>query len=474
MPRSILLLLFSLLSISGWSQELLTLERAVEIARQNSIRIKQSQITVGQSEVNLAQARQARYPNFNLGTNFSYNLGRSVNPVTYQFETNEFSYTNLTANSGVTLFNGNRINQSVHQARLSFQAAQENLYQEADNIGLEVALGFLNLVFAEENMANAEAQLKTSRDQLDQVLKSIDAGARPTNDRYELDAQVALREQNLTQQRNAVVLAQLSLQQLLLWEGPTPIRIERPNIDALIALAPGTLDVAQIYEQALQHRHDIQAAKWNAEAARRGINIAQSGYWPSLTFGIGASSGFTNLAESPTRFEGQLTQVPGVFIDGEAVQFEALQLVPVDFQKVSLRDQLDQNLSMGLNINLSIPIYNRRMVRSGVENARLQHEQALLSEMSVKQSLKQGIQQAVADFQSSRENLSAQQKSVDALNAAYAAAQRRYDVGQGNAFELANAKNQLDAAVNQLTIARYDYVFKMKVIDFYLGRGLTL
>lgn len=474
MTRLALFLIFLSLPFWAQSQELLTLEKAIGIARENSLRMRSSQISVGQAGINLASARQARYPTLNLGTNYSYNVGRSVNPLTYQFETTEFNYTNLSANTGVTVFGGNQINRSIQQARLSLQAAQESLFQEADNIALDVALAFLNLVFAEENLENARAQLKTSQDQLDQVLKGIAAGARPTNDRYELDAQVALREQNLTQQKNAVMLAQLSLQQILLWEGETPIRVERPNIDRLIAQEPGTLDPRQIYAQALEYRHDVRAAEFNSQAGKKGIDVAKAGYWPRLTLGLGVNSGFTDLASVPTGFETQLTSVPGVIIDGEAVDFQTLQLVPVDFENISLGDQLDRNLGMGISVNLQIPIYNRRQVRSGVEQSRLQYEQNLVNEMSVKQGLQQNIQQAVADFLSSRENLTAQQKSVAALEAAYQAAQRRYEVGQGNAFELANAKNQLDAAVNQWTIARYDYVFKMKVIDFYLGRGLGI
>lgn len=474
MIRFTLILLLSCLGTVIFSQETLTLEKAIQIARENSLRMKQSQISVSQAEVSLAQAKQARYPTLNLGTNYSYNVGRSVNPLTYQFETTEFNYTNLSANTGISVFGGNQINRTIQQARLSLQSAQESLYQQADDIALEVALNFLNLVFAEENLANAEAQLKTSQVQLDQILKSIEAGASPTNDRYEFDAQLALREQNLTQQKNAVMIAQLNLQQILLWEGETPIRIERPNIDQLIALKQETLDAQYIYEQAMQFRHDVRSSELGTKASAKGIDVAKSGYWPRLSLGLGVNSGFTDLASAPTDFETQLTQVPGVFIDGESVNFQTLQLVPVDFENISLGEQLDRNLGMGISVNLQIPIYNRRQVKSNVELSRLQYEQSVITELSVKQSLRQNIQQAVADYQSARENLAAQQKSVTALEAAYKAAQRRYDVGQGNSFELANAKNQLDAAINQLTIARYDYVFKMKVIDFYLGRGLSL
>lgn len=458
----------------SWGQETLSLEEAIHIARENSLRIRQGHVNMQQAQVSLSQARHARYPNLNLGSGFSYNLGRSVNPVTYQFETNEFSYTNFSASTGITIFNGNRINNTIQQTRLSFQAARESLQQESDDVALEVALGFLNLLFAEENLANAESQLKTSQTQLDQVVKSIEAGARPLNDRYELDAQVALREQNLTQQKNAVRLAQLNLQQLLLWDGPTPIQIERPNIDALITTVPGSLDPDHIFSQALVHRHDIKAASLNKSAAMKGIGIAKSGYWPSLNVGLSTSSGFTDLAEAPTNFDPQLTSVPGVFIDGEAVNFQTIQVVPTDFQKVKFVDQLDQNLSMGLSVNLSIPIYNRRSVKSSVEQARLQYESSLITEESTQQLLRQSIQQAVADYEGARDNLDAQQKTVRSLEAAYQAAIRRYEVGQGNAFELANAKNQLDAAANQLIIAKFDCVFKMKVIDFYLGRGLGM
>lgn len=456
------------------AQQPLSLEKAIQIARENSLRIKQSQLGVSQSEVDLAQSRQARFPTLNLSSGFQYNLGRSVNPVTYEFETTEFSYTNLGINSGVTLSSGNRINASIHQAKLALQSAQESLFQEADNIGLEVALGFLNVVFAQENLANAKAQLRTSQDQLDLILKSIEAGAAPTNDRYELDAQVALREQNVTAQENTLRLAKLNLQQLLLWEDATPIEIERPNIEALVATLPGSLDADQIFQQALQYRHDILSAKWNSEAAQKGIDIAKAGYWPTLTFGLGGGSGFTDNARAPSNFQTLLTPVPGVFIDGEAVDFRTEQLVPTDFEQISLADQLDQNMSWGLQVNLSIPIYNRRNVKSAVERAQIGHEMALVQEQSVKQTLRQNIEQAVADFKASRDNLAAQRKTVESLEAAYNAAKRRYDIGQGNSFELATAKNNLDASINQLTIARYDYVFKLKVIDFYLGRGLTL
>jgi outer membrane protein len=468
---SILILLLPCLMMA---QNPVTLEEAIQIARENSLRMKQSQLGVARSEIELSQAKQQRLPNFNMSSGYSYNLGRSVNPITYQFETNEFSYTNIGANSGVTLFNGGRINNSVQRAKIALHAAQEDLYQEADNIALDVALAYLNVLFAEENRANAEAQLAASEVQLDRIVKSIDAGATPVNERYDLDAQVAMRRQNVTQQENAVRMAYLSLRQIMLLDPEETIVIDRPNIDAVIASVPGTLAPDVIFEQALAFRHDVIAARLYSEAALKDVQIAKAGYWPSLSLGLNSNSGFTDLAREPAGFSNERITIPGVFIDGEAVNYQVTQLVPTGLQKVGVVDQLNRNLSIGVSVNLSIPIYNRRNVRSNVEISRIQHEQSLINELSTKQVLRQNIEQAVADFKASRDNLEAQQQTVNALEAAFSAAERRYAVGQGNTFDLTNAKNQLDGALNQLTIARYDYVFKLKVIDFYLGRGLSL
>ncbi|MDX1479627.1 MAG: TolC family protein, partial [Saprospiraceae bacterium] len=196
--------------------------------------------------------------------------------------------------------------------------------------------------------------------------------------------------------------------------------------------------------------------------------------YPRLTIGGSLGTSYSDLAKQALGFERQRVPIPDVYINGELVQYEVEQDVATGVRTTPYGTQLDNNIGYGFSVSLSVPIYNNYSNRASVERARLNTLQERNTEDQLKQSLKTDIQNALASARSAWESLEASQRAVDAAEIAYDHAERRFGLGTINSFELINARGRLDQATINLTIAKYDYLFKVKIIEYYLGRGLTL
>ena len=466
-------------SFSLTAQEKWSLEKCVNHALSNNISIAQAKLGQRFAEIDETQAQHAKYPNFNAGGSMNLNLGRSVDPVTNDFVSETFYANNFSLNSGIVIYNGGRLRNTVKQAQINTKASYLDVAQSERDMALLVANTYLNVIFAKENLKIVTSQLDLSKEQLSQLMKLISAGTRPENEALNIEAQIALNEQNILAAANAIATALLNLKQLLRIQEDIDVII--PDGDIPLKTDPEILTVEEIYQSALNTQPNVQAANLDLEAATLGVDIAKSARMPSLSAGGSVGTNYSNKGVFIDGFETVVVQnqfmidnqIITDLIGQDQISLGVQQQIPV-FKDQAYFDQIQDNLSYGVGINLNIPIYNNMVNRSNIERAKLNIESTELANAQLKDNLKIQVMQALVDAKTAKFQVKASQKSYDSQQAAFANTKRKYDLGAVNTYDYIDAKNQLDVAQLNLVIAKYDYIFKTKVIDFYLGHPLQL
>lgn len=463
-------------------QDTWTLEKCIEYAQKNNITIKQSQIQVNNADLNVRQSKAARYPNAGFSTNFGYNFGYAINPSTNQFANLAIGFNSLSANINETVYDGGRINKSIKQAKINRDATQADLDQSVQNISLNVASAYLQILLAEEQLASAKKRFEQSKQQLEQIEKLIIAGSRPANDKMDFVAQAARNEQSIVAAQNTVDISYLNLKQLLELDPELIFRIERPIVNIPINEVEA-LTMRAVYNQAYSRQPQIKAGELRLRSAELDADIAKSDLRPTLsvfgnlTSNYSTASAKTKLTRgaSPVGFE--LRTVPYVtHINGNPIVAQALSPVysPDQIQKYTYFQHLKDNFGQALGVSLQIPIYDRGITRIAVERAKLGVISQQLTNQRTQQQLKSDIQTALANAKAAKKQLEAAEKTYNAAKGAYDNADKKYKVGAATPFELTTARNSMDTAERDFIVAKYDYIFKLKIVDFYQGKKIVL
>ena len=459
--------------LSSQAQEIWNLEKCVRYAWSNSLGLTQAQYNEQLESINVTQARHARNPSVNGSGGLNWNFGRSLDPTTDAFTTKTFFSNQYSLNAGVTLFNGFRIKNQLKQSGLDLDAAQKDTEQLKQDIALDVASAYLNALFAQESMNTAQYALDLSSEQLNQIDKLIAAGSRPRNERLELLAQIATNEQELINTKNTETIALLALKQLMNYDVEAEIVLEVPDENAVTVFSdPDLLTFREVYKKAIENQPNIEAGQIRLSSAEMGVKIAESGKYPTFGAGVGVSSNYSNQGLRVDGFN-EVVNDTRVIFNGQDAVVGFPGTVPVT-SKNPYFNQLDENLGYGFGFNLSVPIYNNYQVKAQIERAKLNVLNTQNQNEQLNQRLRTSVQQALADAQTAKVAYEASQKSVEAQEAAFQNAEKRFDLGAINTYDYISAKNQYDSSQVRAIIAKYDYIFKTKILDFYLGRPLTL
>jgi len=470
-----LTLILSFLMLNGISaQETWSLEKCIMYALDNNINIKRATIGVKNSQLTEKGAKYSRLPNLNGSVSGTYQFGRTIDPVTNSFNSLSIGANGFRLNAGVTVYNGNRIQNSIKQAGYDIQAAMADLAQTKNDISLTIANAYLNLLFAEEQLAAAEKRKELTESQLSQVDKLIRAGARPENDRLEILATIARNDQAIITQENLVINGLLNLKNLLQLDPSFDLKIQKPGTITIPSEDnPDAVTLEDLYTKSLTTQHFVKADENRVKSAELGKDIAKAGLLPSLTAFAGLSTNYSTRGKRLDGTFGSQLVDQTVFINGSEVDFALEQMFP-NLEKNPYFNQLNENFGQNVGLNLSIPIYNNHQSRILMERADLDMLNAQYTSEVNKQNLKTNIQTAIANARAAKRTLAAANRTVEASDAAFQNSEKQFQLGTINTFEYATAKNNLDQAEVDLIIAKYDYLFKLKVLDFYQGKKLEL
>lgn len=420
----------------------LDLESCVDIALENNLTLKRSQINQALSEATLMQSQGQRLPSLSTGASSGYRWGRSINPVTNLFETDRIGNVNLSANSNVTLFAGQQITNSIRQAKTDIEISQLNVKTTENNITLNVINLFINVIFAEEQTKISKNQLASTKEQLANTTKLVDAGSLPIANKLDLQAQNATNELEVLNAENSLRGAKLNLLQAMQLPFDPDFKVMAPDLSVEEIYISGQ-SIDEIYNYSKDILPQIKAADLGVESAEYGIQIARGAFYPTL--GVGANL-FSNYIDRT---------VPG-------------------FDRPAFITQIENNLSQAANISLSIPIFSNFRNKAGLQRARLQKNLSEINSFEVKNQLRQDIEVAFTNAVASDQAYRSSLIRVAALKESFRIGQQRFDAGAINFADYQLAQNNLFNAQADLITAKYTYIFRVKVLDFYLGNPLNL
>lgn len=429
------------------AQDEWSLDRCISYALENNIQLKQSALQQESARLDKTQSLAQMFPNLNANTGFNMNFGRNIDPGTNQFVNEQVNSNNFRVGSNVTLFNGLRLLNTFKQSQLDLLAAEYDLEGLSNDIAMSIASAFMQVMFNEEVLLVAQEQVDVTNEQLQRTQKLVESGSLPEGNLYDVQAQLASNELQVINAENALSASILALKQILNLDASVEFRIKRPETDVpLEGLANRT--VGTVYDHALNNWPQIKAREQQLESARKGEQIAFATYTPTLSAN-GSVSTFYSSA----------------FQDFDQQTFE--------FTDVPYGDQVERNLSESVGLNLSIPIFNGLQSRTAVKQARLGRINAELQLKDQKNQLYASVQQAYNDAQAAKRQFDASDKSVSAMELAFDYAEKRYEVGMMNSLEFNTSANNLARARSEMLRSKYDYIFKMKVLDFYQGEPIT-
>lgn len=469
-------LLFSALilgfTVATGQQEVWTLEKCIQYARQNSLSIKQAQYNIKSAELLQKQATLSRLPSLNANGNAGYQFGRTIDPTTNGFKNENIGFNSYSLNAGVILYSGGEINNNIKQSRINLETAQLDAVNTANNIGLNVANAYLNILLAQEQLDNSRTRREQTQHQLEQTDKLIQAGSLPENDRLDILAQLALDEQSIIDAQNLVSISYLSLKQLMEIDPNTNFQIDRPEIGIPTDATPEGLTLEQVYNAALGAQPQIKASELRIQSADIGVQLAKAGALPTLSLSGNLSTSYSTRGQRITGYETQLIPQT-VYVNGSPLNFEYETEIP-QVADNPFTKQIKENFGQSVGLNLSIPLYNNGRNSVATERARLSVLNAEVSDRQVRQQLKTDVQTAIANAIASKQSYEASQRSLNAAQVAYDNAQKRFNLGAINTLLLTTASNNLEQAKVNLTRAKYQYIFNLKVVDFYLGKDIKL
>lgn len=452
------------------------LQQCVDYAQKNNISLKQSEINAKINKNNATQSKAAILPTVNAGAQHTYNFGRTIDRYTNTFANTQVLSQNFYVSSNVVLWSGLAQYNTIKANQYNYLSSAETYLQQRNDLALNVATAYINVIFSDEIMQISKAQYKITQEQLDRTQKLADAGTLAKSAVYDLKAQLANEEVNVTTSDNNYQIAMLTLKQLLNLDTLNNFNIVRPNVDVLNnELA--ALSVQNIYESALKNQHSIKSANYNLLAAEKSLDVARGRVSPTLSatgsLGTGTSALDKNidavnyLGPEQTAYYG--TDDP----NNPTIILPIYQpKVEVVTSKKPFADQFKDNVNKSIGFTLSVPIFNGLQTVTGVKNAKLNTLNAKYTQDLTEQNLYKTIAQAFANARASLNKYNANKASVEASEQSFFYAQQKYNVGAISTFDYNNAKTRLQNAQGNLVQAKYDYVFKLKVLDYYQGKEL--
>lgn len=449
-----------------------SLQECVEYALANNLQVKRSELSLELSSIDRRQSRLAMLPTANAFSSYGFNWGRGIDPVTNQFISSQRNdFMSLGASSDVTVFNGFRIQNTIRQAAHEEEASEADLAKSRNDVTLNVISLFINVVFNKELVENARLQLSSSQQQLERTRKLVEAGSLPKSNELNLDAQVATNELNLVNQENALNLSVLQLQQALQLPATDDFDVEIPEIDAEDLVLEQTRD--EIFQIAKGTMPEIRSAQLRIESTYYGVKASRGNLYPRL--GISGSVNSNYSKASATRFvpDGGFTPFEtGYFVQGTNAPVYGLQPTGSFRDIYGFNDQVKDNLYKSVSLRLTIPIFNNFSARASLQRAMISNEQAKITAREVENTLRQNVETSYNNALAASKSYGASLRQVDAREEAYRMARQRFDIGAANYVEYQVAENDLFQARTDLSRAKYEFIFRKKVLDFYLGKPL--
>lgn len=450
-----------------------TLRQCIDYAWQHNLTIKRSELSVEESEVALTQSRFSRLPSVNGQASYGYSWGRGLDPVTNQFVAQEIKSSNAALQGSVPLINGMNIHNTSRQNERSYKASEYDLAKSKNDIALSIASLFINVVFNKEQLDNAKFLLTSSQQQLERTKKQVDAGALPRSEELNMEAQVATNDLTVVQRENALALSILQLKQGLQIPASQPFDVVIPQLNPEDLILDQNRD--EIFETARQTMPEIRSSQLRVESSDYAVRAAKGSFLPRLNLVGAIQTNYSSTSEARFYPDGTFaySAMPIAFVNKDPLQ-EVYTLSPNGtFRNTNkFRDQFKDNIYKTLGLQLSIPILNSYQTRASYQRSVINRERAKITETETSNTLRQNVETAYNDVIAASKTYNSSIKQVQARDEAYRITRQRFENGASYYVEYIVAENELYRAKSDLVRAKYDFIFKKKVLDFYQGKPL--
>ncbi|NJB83853.1 TolC family protein [Wenyingzhuangia aestuarii] len=440
MKTKLLLTLILCTCLSNAQTKKWTLKECVAYALENNITIQKSELEIEAAKIDVSTSKGNFLPNLNANVNHSWRTGLNTDPIT---NTNVVATTQSTGfglSSNITLYDGMRNIKQLHKSNLNLLSKQYQLDDMKDNISLNVCNAFLQILFNKESLKALKIQQELSVKEVERTKELVKAGRKPKGDILEIEATLADQEKAIVNMENNILISKLSLFNLLVLKDFDAFDIADDTYE-LIPTDITSNSPQAIYKQSLTVRNDIKLSEVAIEIAENDIKISKGAYQPTLSGSYGFNTSY---------FTSELFNSP-------------------DF-----KTQIDSNKGHSFGLSLSIPIFNRFQTKNAVKKSRLQLEQAQLNLKQTQFDLRDKVYQAFNDTKGALKTYEASIKALEARTLAYDYATEKFNVGALDSFTFNQSKTSYINAETDVIKAKYDYIFKLKVLEFYFGVPINL
>lgn len=460
-----------------WAQtaEKWDLRKCVEYAMENNISVRQADVQSRIIALTYEQSKLSQYPSVNLQNSAGPQFGRSIDPSTNQFTNEKILFARHSLNVNLDLFNWFSKKNTIAANRFQAEAYVQGVEKAKNDIALNVANAYLQILLNSEQIKISDVQVKQSVEQLGNVKKQVDAGSLPELNLAEMEAQLANDSSTLITAQANYTLSILQLKALLNIDADKPFDVEIPPVELIPVEPLADLDPAAVYLLATTNLPQQKINELNLQSAIKNVAAAKGTLYPSLSFFGGLDASYSDAQKLlPKNFVNTTVPIGFVEVNGTDYIVNTQRELPTGVTKNTYFRQLNNNFSQSIGLGLNIPIFNGGTARTNWKKAKLNVTNVELQNELDAKTLKQDIYQAHANAVASLQKFNAAGKSVETSQKAYDFAKKRFDVGLLNTIDLITNQNNLFRAKINKVSAQADYVFKMKLLEFYKGQGLKL
>ena len=476
--RKLIIICFSLLfSIAGFSQnKKWTLQECVQYALDNNITIKQTQLDEESAIIEKKDAIGNYLPTLNANASNNWNSGLTQNITTGILETQTLRNSSYSVTAGVRIFNGFRNKKSLDRAELSRIAADYNIAKIKDDTALSVALAYLSVLLNKENLKTVVAQNQVTKEQVARTQELVDGGVLPSGDLLEIKATDASEYQRIVAAENAVKISLINLAQLLAFDDYDTFDIEDTQYNILGEEILNTTPEVLI-EKAKESRYDLKIVEQNLEIAKKDLELSKTSLYPTIngffnynTRESGAST-FSQIIDP----DNPSSDIPIGFVEGsnQTVLSTQPNFLIQEGDPTPFIEQLYLNDGISYGVSLSVPVFNGFSTRNNIKRSEVNVKRSEFQSEQARLNFESAVYQAYTDAKAAKESYEAAIVALNSQELAYEYAKLRYDVGRTNAFDFSQSKLRYDNAQIELTRTKYDYIFRIKVLELYFGVPAT-
>ena len=470
MKKIFILTLFTLSVMCARAQTKLTLRDAINTGIKNNLLLQQNGLQVERESVASKQAKLNRLPDLNASVRHGFNQGRSIDPFTNSYVNESVNFSSYGIGSGVVLFNGFSMKNRVHQTDLAHKASQMELQQSKDNLTIDIILAYLQVLSSEEILNQSKSQEELSRQQVVRLETLHKEGAIAPPQLSDLRGQYANDQLAIINAQNALEASRILLSQLMNVPYDKNIQLEKITAESFATRYGVTIE--EVYNLSASQFALIKAADLRRQSAEKAVKAIKGELFPTLSLNAGLNTNYSSAAMQSVLLSSTFVPTNDYVIVNGAPSPVFSESGTFKSNRIAYGRQLDNNLFTSVSVDLQIPIFNGLFTRNRIKLAKIELKNTELIAQTVKTQLRQDIELAYVNMNSAYDRYKALLEQMIAYEESFRAAEIRFNEGVGNSIEYLTAKNNLERANINLISARYDYVLRTKILDYYQGKPM--